>query len=366
MKVGERVRIALVGCGAVATVGYLPAIRRSASIDLPATMGMGWQAERMKWKAAEVTVLIDRDLARAEALAAEFGIPYACADYRAVLPDVDAAILALPHALHAPIGVEFLRHGIHVLVEKPMALNVAECDALIGAARQNGATLAVGIVRRFLPSYQFVKVALQAGLLGKIVSFDVREGAIYGWPVASDFFFRKETAGGGVLIDTGAYTMDMVQWWFGNCKSLEYFDDSMGGVEANCEINLQMEDGVQGHVELSRTRNLRNTVIVRAERGTIEMSLHTPSVSIALSDSDARVVGNVLKVDQLEPSREPFLDLLRAELEDWVEAIIDRRPPSVSGEEGRKSVALIEACYGNRRTLQLPWESPNSTERTDA
>ena len=95
-----------------------------------------------------------------------------------------------------------------------MALNADECDAMIEAARQSGAILAVGIMRRFLPSYQFVKALIDDGYLGTINSFDIREGFVYNWPVASDFFFRKETAGGGVLVDTGAYTMDTVQWWF--------------------------------------------------------------------------------------------------------------------------------------------------------
>jgi predicted dehydrogenase len=243
-----------------------------------------------------------------------------------------------------------------------MALNVAECDAMIGAARQSGATLAVGIVRRFLPSYQFVKTLIDSGFLGRISSFDIREGFVYNWPVASDFFFRKETAGGGVLIDTGAYTMDMVQWWFGDCRSLEYLDDSMGGVEADCEIHLEMESGARGYIELSRTRNLRNTIVVQGEKGSIEMSLHSPAISILLKDSCQKLTGHVLEKDAIKPASNSLAELLKAELEDWVEAIINKRQPRVPGEEGRKSIALIEACYKNRKPLEFPWLQPIVTE----
>lgn len=362
MKSKEKIRIAIVGCGAVTEIGYLPAASISSRISLPAAMGLGLHAKNLKCNDAEITALADINLTRAEALARRFGVPYACNDFKHFLADMDAAIVALPHYLHAPVSIELLKQGIHVLVEKPMALNTSECDAMIQAAKQSGATLAVGIVRRFLPPYQFLKTLIDSGLLGKISSFDVREGLVYGWPVASDFFFRKETAGGGVLIDTGAYTMDMVQWWFGDCRSLEYLDDSMGGVEADCEIHLEMESGVLGYIELSRTRNLRNTIVVQGEKGSIEMSLHSPAISISPKDSCQKLTGHVLEKDAVKPAGNSFAELLKAELEDWVEAIINKRQPRVPGEEGRKSIALIEACYKNRKLLSLPWMSPISVE----
>ena len=331
-------RIAVIGCGAVTERGHLPAT--------------------VKLDRAQVTLLVDKNRSRAEELARRFKVPHVADDYTLTLDQVDAAIVALPHYLHAPVSIDLLKRGIHVLVEKPMALNVAECDAMIEAAQHSGAKLAVGIMRRFLPSYQFVKAIVDTGFLGRIESFDIREGFVYKWPVASDFFFRKETAGGGVLVDTGAYTMDTVLYWFGNCNSLEYLDDNMGGVEANCEIHLQMENGVEGYVELSRTRDLRNTAIIRGEGGTIEVSVRSSSISIHPNGLSSKVVGNVLEAQTTALKGESLVDLLEAELEDWVEAITSKREPRVPGEEGRKSVALIEACYKNRKPLELRWLSP--------
>lgn len=331
----SKLRLAIIGCGAVTERGYLPAM---AKLDM-----------------VQVAALVDRNRHRAEELASRYNVPHVAEDYTQLWDDTQAAIVALPHSLHAPVSADLLARGIHVLVEKPMALTVAECNKMIEATRQSGATLAIGIVRRFLPSYQFVKTVIDGGFLGRVNSFDIREGFIYNWPVASDFFFRKETAGGGVLIDTGAYTMDTVQWWFGNCKSLEYLDDNMGGVEANCEIRLQMESGVEGYVELSRTRNLRNTVIIRGERGTMEVSLHSSNILIQPDGLSCRVIGSVLEDKAAEQKGESLVDLLKAQLEDWVWAITDKREPRVVGEEGRKSVSLIESCYKSRKPLELPW-----------
>jgi predicted dehydrogenase len=337
-----RLSLAIIGCGAVTELGHLPAAASS--------------------NVAIATILVDKNLARAQQLARQFHIPHVSDDYREVFGKADAAIVALPHYLHAPVSIDLLKQGIHVLVEKPMALNLAECDAMIEAAKQNNAILAVGVVRRFLSYYTFGKTLMDSGFLGRISSFDIREGSIYGWPVASDFFFRKETAGGGVLIDTGAYTMDMVQWWFGKCRSLEYLDDNMGGVEANCEIRLQMENGAKGYIELSRTRNLRNTIIIQGEKGTVEASLHSPRISIDPRDASTKVVGDVLELKDAKPKVAPLAELLRMQLEDWIGAITNKTQPRVPGEEGRKSVELIEACYRNRKPLELSWLSPIATE----
>lgn len=327
--------IAIIGCGAVSELYHIPVALASDKV--------------------RITVLVDRNLKRAEALASRFGIGKVADDYMEIIGQVDAAILALPHHLHAPVAVDLLNHGIHVLVEKPMALSIAECNAMISAAKQSSATLAVGVVRRFLYSHQFAKKLISEDFLGRIESFDVREGSIYTWPVASDFFFRKE-AGGGVLADTGAHTLDTLLWWLGDYESFEYFDDNMGNVEGDCEIHLRMKNRAEGVVELSRTRNLRNTAIIRGEKATLEVQMLGSRVSIRPNGLDSRVIGNAVD-DQNGKSerRQSVEDLMRTQLEDWIEAIQNKHRPFVAGEETRKSIALIEACRKNRKALDMPW-----------
>ncbi len=224
-------------------------------------------------------MLVDKNIDRVQDLARAFGAIRASDDYHSYIGELDAAIVALPHHLHAPVCIDLLRRGIHVPVEKPMALTMTECDAMMAAAREGKAVPAVGLIRRFMNGRQWVKAALDAELLGPIQSFDFQEGVVYDWPVASDFFFRKDTAGGGVLIDTGAHTLDSLLWWLGDVASFEYYDDNYGGVEADCRLFVTMASGAHGIVELSRTRFLRNSAILRGERGEIEVDIYANRVT---------------------------------------------------------------------------------------
>jgi predicted dehydrogenase len=187
-------------------------------------------------------------------------------------------------------------------------------------------------------------------MLGPIRSFEYREGYVYSWPVASDFMFKKDAAGGGVLIDTGAHTLDSVLWWLGDVERFEYYDDAEGGVDADCEIYLMMSCGATGFVELSRTRNLPNRVILRGERGVLEAR---PGEVVVTVDG-YRLTG---MVDcPAEPAEsDHYLPMITASLHDWLDAIRHGREPLVSGAEGRRSVALIEACYRDRQPLVYPW-----------
>ena len=288
-------RVSLVGCGAVA-LAHLPTVLASPR--------------------ARATVLVDKDLARARSLAEKFSVPEAVDDYRAIEGRADAAILALPHHLHAPVAVDLLERGVHVLVEKPMALGSEECDRMIAASRASGAVLAVGMVSRFFAGAPFVKRVLDQGLLGPIRSFRVSEGFVYSWPVASDFMFRKE-AGGGVLADTGAHTLDQLLWWLGDMDLIAYRDDAQGGVEADCELELALPGGGRGTVELSRTRDLGNRWHIVGEHGElrterkfdakVELTLKGSAYTLAGAFRDA----SGAKEDPVACLRAPARRLLR-------------------------------------------------------
>ncbi len=336
MRTGH-LRVGIIGCGAVAEQGHLPAFAGFPN--------------------ATVSVLVDRNLRRAGELAAKFRVPVVCGDYTDALTEMDAAIVALPHFLHAPVSIELLKRGIHVLVEKPMALTAAECEAMNVAAEESGAVLAAGLMRRYIRLNRWVKDAIAAGRIGRVLSFDVREGFVYNWPVASDFFFRKEAAGGGVLMDTGAHTLDTLIWWLGDVDSVRYFDDSYGGVEADCEAHLTMRSGATGIVELSRTRELRNTAILRGEKGTLEVPIYNnllkaePSRILAFESGGHR--GDRQPVQSYE-------SLFVLQLQDWVRAIAHGTQPAAPGREAARSIGVIERCYQERRPLDLPWMRLNS------
>jgi len=296
-----------------------------------------------------VTILVDSDRLRAEQLAAKYNIPTTSTDFRELPRYADAALVAVPHRLHAPIGEYLLSAGCHVLMEKPLAMTDSECQRLITLANQKGVVLTVGLLRRYFRAHQIAKKLVEANILGEIKSFDIREGNIYNWPVTSDFMFSAE-AGGGVLADTGAHTLDFALWCLGDIESVEYYDDNLGGVEAECILHLQMKSGARGVVELSRLRNLRNTAIISGENGEIEVHMRRDEIFFHPgSEQSYMSVEDLPRLTQTMARKWP--DCFPAQIESWLNAISGKSPNFITGEEARKSVALIETCYQQRRRM---------------
>lgn len=330
----DKIRVAVIGCGAVARVHHLPALRLSDKV--------------------QPTILVDKVLNQAKELAARFDVQDTCEDYTDIIGKVDAAVVTLPNFLHAPVATTLLKNGIHVLVEKPMALKTQECDQMIDAARVGGAVLAVGLDYRFFRSSLFVKNVIDNRLLGDIQNIDLRQGVILRWPLTSDYLLRKEKAGGGVLMDFGAHLLDFVLWWFGDYESVTYYDDAVGGVEAECEVHLRLQCGASAIVELSRTRNLRNTCIIQGERGVLEVGIwdFNPPVSLTVNTSGTVFEGRITHNGGTDKN---LRDVFRRQVDDFADAIANRREPFVSGAAGRRVMKLIDSCYATRQELVLPW-----------
>ena len=98
---------------------------------------------------------------------------------------MDLAVVAVPNAFHATVAVDLLDAGVHVLVEKPMARSVPECDEMLAAAERSGAVLAVGHDFRHYPVARFAHDLLAGGLLGPVLAVAVQQSAGAGWPAVS-------------------------------------------------------------------------------------------------------------------------------------------------------------------------------------
>jgi predicted dehydrogenase len=319
--------LAIIGCGAITELAHLPCVARS---------------ER-----ARLGALVDTDLARAQRLAKQYGVAEVARDVANLRGQPSAAIVALPHHLHASVSLNLLRRGIHVLVEKPMALSVRECDEMIHAARGSGAVLAVGLVRRFCPEIRRAKAMIESGVLGAIRGFEVREGRVYDWKPSSDFVLDRKRAGGGVLIEAGVHVLDTLLFLLGDLTVERYADDSYGGVEAEAELRLSFPGGT-GFVELSRTRELANTTLIRGTEADLEIDLHRRRLTLHRGGSATDVPFG----------KAPFEHIFDVQLADWMDAIESGRQPSIGGVEGRRSMQLIERCYASRTLLELPWVAP--------
>ena len=331
-------RLAMLGCGAVAEFAHLPAAARVPD--------------------CRFTLLVDTNRDRRESLAAHFGVPRTAPDWAAAVDEFDAAIVALPHTLHEEACGALLRAGKAVLVEKPMATTKAAALRMTAVAEETGGLLAVGLMRRYQWAHRLARELIAGGTLGAIRRFDFREGSPYNWPVASDFFFRKETAGGGVLMDTGAHTVDSLLWWLGPFAGVDYRDDAIDGVEADCILNLTMVSGATGVVELSRTRRMRNTAIIEGERGSVEVEMGGNGIKLRIGGLPCAIEG-AAGFEGHHGFQQQYFDLIVEQLATWVKAGRTNGRPAVTARDASPSIELIETCYANKQYWALPWaQSP--------
>jgi len=321
-------RVALVGCGTVSREHYLPACRKIPEC-------------KIRW-------FVDTDIRRAQELVQQYGGGRAKSDYRSIIDEIDAAIVAVPNYLHSSVSLDFLLRGRAVLCEKPIATNTADAISMIETSRRTGARLAVNHHRRRYESYRIAKRVLDRDLVGEVTQVSCAEGRVFNWPAS--FLLDRQKAGGGVLIDWGIHTLDVLQWFFDAKFDLaSYEDDGLDGVEANCNVDLRImrKDGeIPCRIMLSRTRQLANMIIIHGEKGSLEIrDSDKNSVYVRVDQDAGRICASKRKA-----SEDYFAEQVRCFLD----------PSSndyVTGTDALRSLEFVETCYGNRLDIRYPWET---------
>ena len=161
---------------------------------------------------------------RAKAFAERFDLAHWYTDYRELLalPELDAVSVCTPPFMHRDATVAALDAGLHVLCEKPMAMNVSEAQDMVAAAERAGKVLTIGHQQRFSPAAQAVKRAVDAGELGDIYyakTAALRNRGAPTWGV----FHIKQLNGGGPLIDIGVHALDVTMWLMGSPRPVAVF-----------------------------------------------------------------------------------------------------------------------------------------------
>jgi predicted dehydrogenase len=191
-----------------------------------AVIGLGWPGQRhlegyFKAPFVNVAAICDMSESLLASTHARFPVETATTDYRAVLarPDIDAVSICLPNWLHAPISIEALQAGKHVLCEKPLANTLAEGERLAAAVHASDRIFMLALNNRFRVEVRALKRIIDAETLGDIYYAKAgwvrrRWGAtVRGW------FMEKEKSGGGPLIDLGVHMLDLTLWLMGNPKA---------------------------------------------------------------------------------------------------------------------------------------------------
>ena len=194
----DKVRIGIIGCGGIANQKHMPALKKLADVEMVA--------------------FCDIIEERAQAAAAKFGVEGAkvFTDYKELLKlDLDVVHVLTPNKQHSFITVDALESGKHVMCEKPMAINTAEAQKMVDAAKRTGKKLTIGYQSRFRPDSMYLKQACENGELGEIYyarAQAIRRRAVPTWGV----FLDAEKQGGGPLIDIGTHALDPTLWMMDN------------------------------------------------------------------------------------------------------------------------------------------------------
>ena len=312
------VRIAVVG------VGYLG--RHHARI-LAALPGV------------ELVAVVDTNHARAAEVASATGTRPS-ADYRDILGRVDAVTLAVPTELHREVALPFLAAGVHVLVEKPMARSLAEADAMITAAAEAQAVLAVGQTERFNPA-----VAAARPLLSDPRFIEVHRLGT----------FPERSLDIDVVFDLMIHDVDIV---------LSLVKSEVEAIEA---VGVPV---LTGRVDIANARlKFRNGCIANLTASRIsrervrKIRFFQPKAYVSIDYAAQKLeVWRLVKGDGPQPAIEggevPVEpeEPLKRELADFVDAVTTRRAPTVSGEDGRRALALAQQIADRIATEMQPRE----------
>jgi predicted dehydrogenase/nucleoside-diphosphate-sugar epimerase len=321
------VRVAVVGCGAVAEL-HLLALQVVED--------------------AEATAVFDVDPARAGRLRSQWCPSARIARSLAEVAEMaDLAIVATPNVAHEDTSCELLERGAHVLCEKPLAPTAGAAARMIETAEARGRLLTAGHVRRFAPQRILLREALESGLLGAVTAVRVWECVAWQWRQAS---FDRSASGGGVLIDTGPHVLDLVMDLLGSLELVDYTDDSAGGVEAYAFARLVSRiDGRTVPVELRLSRGEWGVSFTRIEcgQGSVVLEPHlADTVGLTL-----RGAGGPLKTILRRAGPNPYVSQLR----NVIAAVKGREALTVSAEEALEGLRLLSECYRTRRPLFAGW-----------
>jgi predicted dehydrogenase len=309
---------------------------------------------------AHLAAVVDSDPARAELFGRRRDVPWTRSLEDALrMPDVQLVHVCVPSGLHAEVGIQAARAGKHVLVEKPIDVTLEAADRLIAACDQSGVGLSVVSQHRFDPGFRELQDVVRAGDLGRLVLGEARVK----WYRSQDYYesasWRGTRAldGGGALINQSIHYVDLL---LALCGSV----DRVSAVTATAAHTIEVEDVAAA---VLRFRNgatgaiLGSTAIFPGMSERLEIS--GTQGSAILEDGELIYLATRSAVGEAGDHGTAWRDELRAgrvapapsappyggrhtdQILDFVEALAQGHPPTVTGHDGRAALALVLAAY---------------------
>jgi predicted dehydrogenase len=321
----RRVRWGIIGCGAFGRRAVAPAIIKAAGGELVSI-------QRRKRSAAAET-------------AQQLGLRHFCVDERDMLAGdlVDAVFIASSNAQHAPQTEQAARHGVNILVEKPMALDSVEARKMVRACKKAGVKLMVGQSSRFYDQTQKARVLVKQGVIGKphmvhLFFTFIAKSSSRSW------IRDRRLAGGGPLMDIGVHLLDNLCYVLDDkvvsVSALMQPTRSAKRVEEDCALNLKMKKGTMAQLYCSYSSPGSHHYRFLGSKGGLAMQMR-PGAPLDLF------------VDhRLKRLRVGKYDHIRREVELFNKHLLSGAPNPVPGEEGLRNMQVIDAAYESAKLGQ--------------
>jgi predicted dehydrogenase len=361
----QKLRVGIIGCGGIAMLKHFPALAKLRD-------------------RAQIVGCCDVVEERAANACSKYGSSGAkvYTDYRRLLenPGIDVVYVLTPNVSHAPITVDSLEAGKHVLCEKPMAATSADAKKMLDASRRSGKKLTIGYQNRFRRDMQILHAMCRNDELGEIYfarAHAIRRKGVPTWGVFPD----KSKQGGGPLIDIGTHALDITLWAMNNYKPKlvtgsvyqkmkDHPEGNMFGpwdpktyeVEDSAFGFIKMENGATIYLEaswaLNVARDQEGLVVMCGTKAGLETVGEGAGAPTAPVDGPGRVITHSVSHGQLvdtEPmlrrgpgpadfGNEPFR-VADAESTAWLDAIVNDTEPYVKPEQAYTVTRILEAIY---------------------
>lgn len=341
--------IGIIGCGKIAQVRHIP--------------------EYLENPNAEIRGYFDLNLQRAQELAEKFGgKAFASVEELLADPSIDAVSVCVANFAHAEMTIKALEAGKHVLCEKPMAVTLAECEAMVAAAKKAGKHLMIGHNQRLAKAHMVAKKMIEEGAIGRILTFRTTfgHGGPETWsidPGKSVWFFDKKRAAMGAMADLGIHKTDLIQFLTGQkvvrttarLTALDKRDagGNLIGVDDNAFCIYELSGGAYGTMTASWTYYAAedNSTILYGTKGTMRI-YDDPAHSIVVNKSSGET--EYYDVEQIQTNdnqtKSGIIDL-------WMEALVQDKEPEISGESALSAMRAVFASLVSSEkgcTVEIP------------
>ncbi|MBD2179052.1 Gfo/Idh/MocA family oxidoreductase [Pseudanabaena sp. FACHB-1998] len=291
---------------------------------------------------AQLVGIADVDLSRAQALSTKLGCE-SFESYQAMADklELDAAIVCTPPITHLEICQHLLGRKINVLCEKPLSVSSESAKLMLEAAKKSGVILTMASKFRYVEDVIQAKQIVASGILGEIVLF---ENAFTGRvDMSKRWNSQPQISGGGVLIDNGTHSVDIMRYFLGNLSEIQIVEGKRIQnleVEDTVQIFVKSEIGVRGNIDLSWSisKDLESYIRIYGSQGTISIGWKESKYRQA-SSNEWTVFGKGYNKVQA----------FRSQIENFTKAIRNEEPLLITAEDGLASVEAIESAYAAMR-----------------